>query len=328
MGNFVTQMDFFHVRTTAGLARQVRRVLRRQKSLDFENKAHEELEKFKNGVTTKNIDVVKESLNNIYDLVSKQEQFTYKIAENELIILNEEEKLEEKDKQIIVRMDRLLKERLSHKTDGRGNNVYHLFQQNVVAPMKKLTVQIQKMSGMIREVALSQIRDEGERIKRRNMQQNILAAIRTEQESERQEALAARDERKDIKQAQRDMGELEGLYKEMESLLAGPEDEAKISKAINRLERFIVVEQDFIKRMDSLTKNIYGVFLNNAGVHINIDLMLRSTIPEGLQVLKNEGYPEKLLEELVERNKKAAQKLEKDLSNIYGKARYLHRHAA
>ncbi len=328
MGNFVTQMDFFHVRTTAGLARQVRRFVRRERSLDFSNKVEEEFAKFKNGVSTKDIGVVKESLENIYKLIHKQEQFTYRIAENELIILNEEEKLEEKDKQLIVRMDRLLKERLSHKTDRHGNNVYHLFQEKVVAPMKKLVVDIQKMSGQVREISLSQVRNEEERLKRRAMQESLLAAIRTEQQKERQEARAARDERRNIKRIQKDMAELEGLYKELESLLKGPEDEKAIEKAVNKLEKFISIEEDFIKRMESLAKTIYRVFLTNAAIHIRIDHLLRNGIPEQLEMLRKEGYPEKILEELVENNKKTFTKLEKDLSNIYGKARYLHKHAA
>ncbi|MBU1198260.1 MAG: hypothetical protein KKF46_03535 [Nanoarchaeota archaeon] len=309
-----TQLDFLHLRTTAGLARQVRRVARRMQFKGFEGHTVEWEEKLKKAIESGEIDTVVNDYKELLHLLMEKESYLYLIEKDELIMLNEEEKNVKKE--FTLEQDlRPFLEQMKSSNPG----LYAKFKEKFDVPLQKITYDIHKRTDEIRRILAFLKSDNIGGIARKD----FINKMRSEKGLERSIARIARFEKKYVKDEQT---KIEKMYDQFHQISAHV-NKKEFKEAEKNLERIFTLEGDVFKQMEAEANYIYDIITKVTYIYVNLIDTLEHKIPETLKKLEELKFPNPKLEELKKEGKDAFDRIFDHLKDIYGLGRYQEIHA-
>ncbi|MBN2459719.1 hypothetical protein JXB28_05530 [Candidatus Woesearchaeota archaeon] len=302
-----TQLDFLHLRTTAGLAQQVRRVAGRMKRKNFPKHIAEEEEKLKTAIEKGEIDSVNEAFDKLLKFEEKEEHYLYLIEKDELVLLNEEEKIAFKEKDI----ENQLKPFIAQLQDEK---LMAEFQKKVDEPLAKVCYDIHARTDQIRRVLAYLKEDNVAGVSR----QDFINSLRSERGLERTIRREARLEKKYAKHEKSGIEKLYGLFKEIT-------DDIKQNKrelALKKLHEFMKKDQKIFDEMKAEADYIYDIILKGTYLYVKLLEFIKDKLPAIVKQLEDEKFPETELAGMKKEVDEWFKELWNHINNIYSLARY------
>jgi hypothetical protein len=302
-----TQLDFLHLRTTAGLARQVKRVAGRMKRKNFEKHFDEVEQKLKETIEKGEIEEVQKSFEKLLELVSKKEHYIYIIEKDELILLNEEEKVAGKE----MELDNQLKPFLQQLNDPKLQDE---FTRKVDQPLAEVCANIQKRSDQIRRTLAYLEDDNVAGVSRRD----FINSIRSEKGIEGSIRWKARYERRYVKKEQSGIHKLYVLFDEISANVKQGQKEL----AERKFREFIKKDKKIFDEMKAEADYIYDIITKDTYLYVKLMEFVKDKLPDKLKLLATEKYPQTDLERLTKQTEAFFKQFWDDVKSIYSLARY------
>jgi len=301
-----TQLDFMHLRTTAGLARQVRRVARRLRRKKYEHHIEKLSLKLKAAIEKGSIDDVDKDFGEEIKLANKEEDELFTILKDELELLNEVSKVEIQEREYNERLKSVIGKL---RQDDQKN-----FETKIAAPLSEVIKKSRECGDKSRRYLDALKGDEVAFLEMQRMSINILG----ESWQERAIKIEARKEKKDIR---KEKHEVAVLFDEFDKLANAIKDN-KIPEAHSRLQKIVKVDKDLVKRMIDELHWISDIILRAAIIYVKFKKFLEE-LPKQLRTLQANKFPEEHRKKLEVENAELFSHVTKHREDLYAMARYM-----
>lgn len=300
-----TQLDFMHIRSTTGLARQVRRVARRMKRRNYTHKLEDLAKKVREAINSGDVNKVDKDLLLEIKKASAMDSNLALIMKDEMILLNEEEKVTSKELGYDNELSSLVKD-----LDDESRAIY---EKEIIYRLKNIAELNRVTADKVRRI-LDALRGDSEAfLQMRKMSANLLG----DKWSERVMMRDARKERRDIAKEEKDIDKLTNDLRKMTIFLKkGNKSEAK-----KILQDIVKIDKDLFKAMEDEMGFIADIVLRSALLYVHLMKFL-SDLPKILEELKSTGYPEIHLAELKKGTDNILGDITKHREDLYKLGRY------
>ncbi|MBN2051980.1 hypothetical protein JW756_00580 [Candidatus Woesearchaeota archaeon] len=304
-----TQLDFMHLRTTAGLAQQVRRLAGRMRRKRFAKHLKEHEDKLRKAIDKGDIDGVKNAFEHILGLAEKKEHYLYIIEKDELILLNEEEKAIGKE----VDLNNQLKPFLDQLASSH-KELFDEYKRKIDDPLHQVCSDIRARTDQIRRVLAYLKSDNVAGVTR----QDFLMKFRSERGIERTIRREARLEKKYVKSEMRGIDKLYRFFDKIAYLVK----EKKFDDAKKELERIFKIDKKVFDSMKIEADYVYDIITKDTYLYVEMLSFIKDKLPELDKKLEEEKFPQAELAEIKKHQETLFNELYQHLKDIYGLARY------
>jgi len=302
-----TQIDFMHLRTTAGLAQQVRRVARRLVRHNIPGDLKKQQLKLEEDIKKGEIDSVMTSFKKILEDEAKEEHYLFIIEKDELILLNEEEKVAFKEKDI----ENQLKPFIAQLQDEK---LMAEFMDKIDRPLAEICTKIHLRTEDIRQTLAFLKEENVGGISRKD----FMSRLMSEKNIERTIKYEARYEKKYAKGEKSGIEKLYGLFKEIVDDIK----KGKREPAIKKLEEFMKQDKKIFDEMKAEADYIYDIILKGTYLYLKLLELVKDILPQKLKQLQDEKFPETERAKLQKEVDDWFKEFWNHLNNIYSLARY------
>ena len=309
-----TQLDFFHLRTTAGLARQVRRVAGRMKRKNFEGHLVQGEQKLKDAIEEGDITKVKHAFEHLLLLIEKKEHYIYIIEKDELILFNEEEKIAQRE----VTLENQLKPFINQLA-GSKPDLFKKFQEHIDKPLHEVTANIHKRTDQIRRLLAFLKADNVAGVTRRDFINKFRAEKGLERVIRREawyEKRYVKGEKAGIEKLFADLTKINMLIKQ-----------GKTDEAVKEFEKIFKVEDKVFKEMKAEADYIYDIITKDTYLYVQLLDFMMHKLAEEIKVLVDMKFPGPELELFNKHEKELFDRIYDHIKSIYGLGRYQEIHA-
>ncbi|HJX05622.1 MAG TPA: hypothetical protein VJ461_02850 [Candidatus Nanoarchaeia archaeon] len=307
-----TQLDFVHLRTTAGLAAQVRRVTGRMKRKNFEKHIDEAEHKLKQAIERGEIEGVQKNFEKLLGMLENKEHYLYIIAKDELTLLNEEEKVARHE----MELDNQLKPFLQQLNDPKLQDE---FTRKIDQPLADVCANIHKRTDQIRRTLAYLEDDNVSGVSRRD----FINSISSERGIERVMRREARYEKRYVKREQSGIHKLYVLFDEISADIK----QGKKELAERKLREFFKSDRKVFLAMKAEADYIYDVVTKDTFLYVKLMEFVKGETVNELKLLSAEKYPQTDLDRLTKQADVFFEQLWDHVKSIYSLARYENIHA-
>ncbi|MBU1198259.1 MAG: hypothetical protein KKF46_03540 [Nanoarchaeota archaeon] len=322
-----TGLDFMHLRTTTGLARQARRHARILKRKKFWKHAEDWKKKIKEGINRGLIDEVLTSFMETFKIEEKEEHHENIIFKDDVLLLHEKEKQQNKEHDFIKKLEKVLTQ--IAKEEG-SNEWFSEFNQKVLGPLKEEYKDLGEAAGKITKLIDDIIHDREQLLAMKGSKNVLLTKKMKFRKMQTKEGLILGEEYKN----ERDYDHCERLLYEIEKIIntkaektggdkSGFSRKDQIKKKLEELYKFqgeffqdIIKEAGFLVEVITLGANNYVEIMND------VKGPLRNLIVQ----LKTENFPLTEYKKIEKKEIEIYETMNTHLLNLFKLAYYEQRH--